>query len=138
MIVRTSVLWKMIIHMANKWPGMVIQRKIIKGHSFVYRLYNTLRQRFFSTFVAFSENPNFSWFVFQEIFQPIVRDVHIDCSKQFNRIYTFMCLGRASRFGQYLNCFKIQIRNLNRLLHIYNSMYGAGYKLEKQNEKPMI
>ena len=25
--------------MAKKWPGMVVQRTIIKGHSFVYRLY---------------------------------------------------------------------------------------------------
>ena len=25
--------------MAKKWPGMVVQRTFIKGHSFVYRLY---------------------------------------------------------------------------------------------------
>ena len=25
--------------MAVKWPGMVVQRTFIKGHSFVYRLY---------------------------------------------------------------------------------------------------
>ena len=25
--------------MAKKWPGMVVKRTFIKGHSFVYRLY---------------------------------------------------------------------------------------------------
>ena len=39
MTVRTSVLWKISTHMAKKWPGMVVQRTFIKGHSFVYRLY---------------------------------------------------------------------------------------------------
>ena len=39
MTVRTSVLWKMNIHMAKKWPEMVVQRSYIKGHSFPYRLY---------------------------------------------------------------------------------------------------
>ena len=38
MTVRTSVLWKIFTHMAKKWPGMVVQRTFIKGHSFVYRL----------------------------------------------------------------------------------------------------
>jgi hypothetical protein len=27
--------------MAKKWPGMVVQRTFIKGHSFIYRLYFT-------------------------------------------------------------------------------------------------
>ena len=39
MTVRTSVLWKMNIHMAKKWPEMVVKRSYIKGHSFPYRLY---------------------------------------------------------------------------------------------------
>ena len=39
MTVRTSVLWKMIIHIVKKLPGMVVQRTFIKEHSFVYRLY---------------------------------------------------------------------------------------------------
>ena len=33
MTVRISVSWKMNIHMAKKWPEMVIQRSFIKGHS---------------------------------------------------------------------------------------------------------
>ena len=40
MTVRTSVLWKMNIHMGKKWPEMVVQRSSIKGHSFPYRLYH--------------------------------------------------------------------------------------------------
>ena len=39
MIIRTSVLRKMNIHTAKKWPEKVIQRSFIKGHSFPYRLY---------------------------------------------------------------------------------------------------
>ena len=39
MTVRTSVLWKINIHIAKKWPGMVVHRLFIKEHSFVYRLY---------------------------------------------------------------------------------------------------
>ena len=39
MTVRTSVLWKINIHMAKKWPEKVIQRSFIKEHSFANRLY---------------------------------------------------------------------------------------------------
>ena len=39
MTVRTSVLWKINTYMAKKWPGMVLQRSFIKGHSFRNRLY---------------------------------------------------------------------------------------------------
>ena len=39
MTVRTSILWKMNIHMAKKWPEKVLQRSIIKGHSFRNSLY---------------------------------------------------------------------------------------------------
>ena len=31
--------------MAKKWPGMVVQRTFIKGHSFVYRLYKGLKKK---------------------------------------------------------------------------------------------
>ena len=46
MTVRTSVLWKMNIHMPKKWPEMVVQRSYIKGHSFPYRLYVRLNWPF--------------------------------------------------------------------------------------------
>ena len=39
MTVRTSVLWKMKIHMAKKWPEKVVQRSFIKEHSFPNGLY---------------------------------------------------------------------------------------------------
>ena len=39
MTVRTSVLWKMKIHMAKKWPEKVVQRSFIKEHSFPNSLY---------------------------------------------------------------------------------------------------
>ena len=42
MTVRTSVLWKMNIHMAKKWPGMVVHRSFIKEDSFLYRLYEQI------------------------------------------------------------------------------------------------
>ena len=38
MTVRTSVLWKINTYMAKKWPGMVVQRSFIKGHSFRNRV----------------------------------------------------------------------------------------------------
>ena len=38
MTVRTSVLWKMIIHMAKKWPRIVVHRLFIKEHSFIQTL----------------------------------------------------------------------------------------------------
>ena len=41
MTVRTSVLWKMKIHMAKKWPEKVVQRSFIKEHSFPNGLYLT-------------------------------------------------------------------------------------------------
>ena len=47
MTVRTSVLWKILTHMAKKWPGMVVQRSFIKEDSFVYRLYFLLVCWFF-------------------------------------------------------------------------------------------
>jgi hypothetical protein len=40
MILRTSVLWKINTHTAKKWPGMVLQRSFIKGHSFRNTLYH--------------------------------------------------------------------------------------------------
>ena len=39
MTVWTSVLWKMNIQMAKKWPEMVVTRSIIKEHSFWITLY---------------------------------------------------------------------------------------------------
>ena len=39
MTVRTSVLWKMKIHMAKYWPEKVVQRSFIKEHSFPIGLY---------------------------------------------------------------------------------------------------
>ena len=39
MTVRASVLWKMNIHMAKKWPEKVVQRSFIKEHSFRNSLY---------------------------------------------------------------------------------------------------
>ena len=50
MTVRTSVLWKMNIHMAKKGPEMVVQRSYIKGHSFPYRLYVFITKIFWWTF----------------------------------------------------------------------------------------
>ena len=41
MTVRTSVLWKMKIHMAKKWPEKVVQRSFLKEHSFPNGLYNS-------------------------------------------------------------------------------------------------
>ena len=52
MTVRTSVLWKIDTHMAKKWPGMVVQRTFIKGHSFVYRLYSKLEFFFQNPFLG--------------------------------------------------------------------------------------
>ena len=63
MTVRTSVLWKMNIHMAKKWPEMVIQRSYIKGHSFPYSLYKGFWY-FSNTFFNASEfyiNPFLPW-----------------------------------------------------------------------------
>ena len=40
MPVRTSVLWKMKIHMAKKWPEKVAQRSFIKEHLLPNALYN--------------------------------------------------------------------------------------------------
>ena len=39
MTVRTSVLWKIKIHMAKKWPEKVGPRSFIKEHSFPNGLY---------------------------------------------------------------------------------------------------
>ena len=39
MTVRTSILWKMNMHMAKKWPEKVVQRSFIKRHSFRNSLY---------------------------------------------------------------------------------------------------
>ena len=39
MTVWTSVLWKMNIHIAKKWPEMVVTWSFIKGHSFQISLY---------------------------------------------------------------------------------------------------
>ena len=41
-----------------------------------------------------------------------------------NETYTFMGLGRAGRFGQSKNCFKIQVLNLNRLTNTPFSVWG--------------
>ena len=64
MTVRTSVLWKIYTHMAKKWPGMVIQRTFIKGHSFVYRLYLgsivLLQKMFYHNLALREQNPS-SW-----------------------------------------------------------------------------
>ena len=39
MTVRTSVLWKMNMHMAKKWTERVVKRSFIKEHSFGIRVY---------------------------------------------------------------------------------------------------
>ena len=39
MIIWTSVLWKMNIHIAKKWPEIVVTWSFIKGHSFPISLY---------------------------------------------------------------------------------------------------
>ena len=44
MTVKTSVLWKIYTHMAKKWPGIVIQRTFIKGHS-LYTDFASLKQK---------------------------------------------------------------------------------------------
>ena len=41
-----------------------------------------------------------------------------------NETYTFMCLGRAGRFGQGKNWFEIEMWNLNRLAHIEYNVWG--------------
>ena len=46
MTVIISVLWKMNIHMAKKWPEKFVQRSFIKEHSFPYSLYEALRSKF--------------------------------------------------------------------------------------------
>ena len=56
MTVRTSVLWKINIRMAKKWPEKVIQRSLLKEHSFVNRLYIS---GFFSKPFVY-----FDWYVF--------------------------------------------------------------------------
>ena len=57
----------MNIHMAKKWPEMVVKRSYIKGHSFPYRLYVVpvkSTMEISKNFVAFSEYMNFKYLEF--------------------------------------------------------------------------
>jgi hypothetical protein len=48
-----------------------------------------------------------------------------DAPNNSNETCTFMCLGRVVVLGSAKTALKFKYEN------IYNSMYGAGYKLEK-------
>ena len=66
-------------------------------------------------------------------------EIYINSAPNNSIEFILLCVwAEPAVLGSTKTALKIQIRNLNRLLHIYNSMYGAGYKLEKQKEKPMI
>ena len=60
MTVRTSVLWKITIHMAKKWPEIVLQRSFIKGHSFPISLYSAY---FLRTWSCHNASLCIEWFI---------------------------------------------------------------------------
>ena len=70
--------------MAKKWPGMVVQRTFIKGHSFVYRLYLS-----FSNWISRIEiiHQLFMKFVQSIIDGAVVAKLEIDGFKSFNTIF---------------------------------------------------
>ena len=58
------------------------------------------------------------------IFEATVRDIHIECSKQFKwNLYIYVS-GQSRPFWSVLKLYKIQIWNLNRLTHIQFNVCG--------------
>ena len=71
---------------------------------------------------------------FPTMFSGYPPDIYIySAPNNSNETNTFISLGRAGHFGQYQNCFIIQVLHLNRLTHTIQCMeQGIGLKSERK------